>query len=439
MANKVILAYSGGLDTSVCVKWLKEKYNLDVICYTVDIGQGVNAASLKKRAYAAGASKIYIEDKREEFASEYVLPSLKADALYEGGYLLATALSRPLIAKRLVEVAKRENANYVAHGCTGRGNDQVRLEVTAAILAPQLKVIAPVREWNLQSRDEEIDYAKRHKIPIDVTKKSPYSIDKNLWGVSIECGILEDPWQEPPQNAYQWTADAPSAPNRPAYVEIYFEAGVPKRVNGKPLGLVNLVASLNEMGSQHGVGRSDVIEDRLVGIKSREIYEAPAGWILYAAHKQLESLVLDRELLQFKELVALKYAQLIYNGLWFTPLKSSLDKFIGETQKNVTGTLRMKLFRGNVTCVGRKAARSLYKEKLATYEKGGEFDQRLAEGFIKIWGMPYQEPEERKHPATSLGAGKREERRQRAEDRRERREDRRHRRENREHRREDRK
>ncbi|MFH1406934.1 MAG: argininosuccinate synthase [Candidatus Omnitrophota bacterium] len=387
---KVVLAYSGGLDTSVCVKWLKEKYNLDVICYTADVGQGVNASVLKHRAKAAGAAKIYIETKHEEFAEDYVLPALKANALYEGGYLLATALSRPLIAKHLVDVAKKEKAGYVAHGCTGKGNDQVRIEVSAGILAPGLKVIAPLRIWELQSRNEEIDYAAKHKIPIDVTKKSPYSIDKNLWGISIECGALEDPWKEPPKNAYQLTKDPHDTPDKAEYVQVYFEGGTPKKLNGKSLKLVSLIAALNKIGAKHGIGRSDMVEDRLVGIKSREIYEAPAAWILYLAHKELEALVLDREVLQFKELISQKYAALIYNGLWFTPLKSALDKFIDQTQKNVTGSVKIKLYKGKATPLGRKSRFSLYKKSLATYEKGGKFDQKLAEGFIKIWGLPYE-------------------------------------------------
>lgn len=388
--KKVILAYSGGLDTSVAVKWLKEEKNLDVICFAADVGQGVDKDVLIKRAKLAGASKIYIEDLKEEFAEDFVLPCLKANALYESKYVLATALSRPLIAQRLVEIAKKEKAEYIAHGCTGKGNDQVRFEVSIGALSRNLNVIAPVREWELVSREAEIDYAKKHKIPIDVTKKSPYSIDKNLWGVSIECGILEDPWIAPPEDAYLMTKSSQEAPAKPGYAEIYFEKGVPKKINGKSMNLVELIKKLNTEGGKHGIGRSDLVENRLVGIKSREIYEAPAATILILAHKEIESLVLDRETAHFKDMVSLKYAELIYYGLWHTPLKEALDAFIEKTQKNVTGTAKMKLHKTAAVCVGRKSPHSLYKKELATYEETSKFNQRLAEGFISIWGLPYK-------------------------------------------------
>jgi argininosuccinate synthase len=388
--KKVVLAYSGGLDTSVAVKWLKEQKDLDVVCFSADLGQGVDEKLLKKRAKLAGASKIYIEDLKDKFARDFVLPSLKANAVYESKYVLATALSRPLIAERLVAVAKKENAKYVAHGCTGKGNDQVRLEVSINALASDLKVIAPVREWDLVSREAEIDYAQKHKIPIDVTKKSPYSLDENLWGVSIECGILEDPWVKPPDDAYILSQKPEKAPAKPAMVSIYFEKGVPKKINGKSLKLVDLIEKLNAIGGKHGIGRTDLVENRLVGIKSREIYEAPGAFILLAAHKEIESLVLDREMAHFKQMVSHKYAELIYYGLWHSPLKDALDAFIEQTQKNVTGTVKMKLYKGKAVCLGRKSPKSLYNKELATYEETSTFNQKLAEGFIDIWSLPYK-------------------------------------------------
>jgi len=388
MNKKVILAYSGGLDTSVAVRWLSDK-GYDVIAYMADVGQGGDFDKLEKRALSAGASKIIVEDLKDEFAKDYVFKSLKASAVYESKYLLATALSRPIIAKGLVEIAKKEKADYIAHGCTGKGNDQVRFEVTAMSLAPHLKIIAPLREWSMVSREEEIEYAKYNNISIDTTKKSPYSLDKNIWGISIECGMLEDPWNEPLEDAYQMTVLPEDAPNKPTYVEIEFEKGIPLKINGKKYSGVELILKLNEIGGKNGIGRTDLVENRLVGIKSREIYEAPGGWILYTAHKDLESLVLDRELLHFKELIALKYAEFIYYGLWFTPLKEALDAFIDKTQRNVTGVAKVKLLKGVVSTVARKSPYSLYKKEMATYDKGDKFDRKIAEGFIKVWGMPY--------------------------------------------------
>jgi len=318
------------------------------------------------------------------------VPALKANAIYEGKYLLATALGRPLIAKYLVEIAHKEKATAVAHGCTGKGNDQVRFEVSIGILDPKLEIIAPVRVWEFKSREEEIEYAKMYNIPIDVTKKKPYSIDRNIWGISIEAGVLENIEQEPPEDAYLITKSPSGVSSYPKYIDISFEKGIPKKIDGRVFKLKNLINYLNEVGGTHGVGRADLIENRLVGIKSREIYEAPAATILHTAHKELESLVLDRESAHFKEIISLKYSELVYYGLWFTPLKNALDSFINSLQKHVTGTIKLKLFKGNCIAVARKSPLSLYKKELSTYGKNDKFDQKLAEGFIKIWGMPYK-------------------------------------------------
>lgn len=386
--KKVILAYSGGLDTSCAIRWLKDKgYN--VVAFIADVGQGEDFDLIKKRALKTGVSKVYVKDLKNEFIQDFIWPSLKASAVYEGKYLLATALSRPLIAKHLVSIAKAENAQYIAHGCTGKGNDQVRFEVSASILSPKIKIIAPVRIWELKSRNQEIDYAKAKKIPIEVTKKKPYSIDMNLWGVSIECGVLENPWKEPPEDVYQWTVDPTEAPNKPTYCTIEFNKGIPIKVNGKKYAAKDLINKVCEMASDNGVGRSDMIENRLIGIKSREIYEATAATVLHLAHKELESLVLDRETQHFKELVSLKYAELIYYGLWFSKLKNALDKFVGYTQQRVSGVVKIKLHKGKAICVGRKSKYSLYKEELATYSEKDKFDQSLAEGFVKLWGLPH--------------------------------------------------
>lgn len=389
MNKKVVLAYSGGLDTSVAVRWLSDK-GYDVIAYMADLGQGGNFQKLKKRALSAGASKVIVQDLNKEFAEDFAFQSLKAGAVYESKYLLATALSRPIIAKGLIETAKKEKAGYVAHGCTGKGNDQVRFEVTVMVLAPELKIIAPLREWNMFSREEEIEYARKKDIDIDVTKKSLYSLDQNIWGISIECGVLEEPWNEPPEDAYKMTVDPKVAPNKPRYIEIEFKSGVPVKLNGKRYAPVELVTRLNKIGGTNAIGRTDLVENRLIGIKSREIYEAPAAWILHNAHKDLEALVLDRELLHFKESISAKYAELVYYGLWFTPLKNALDAFVDKTQKKVTGTVKVKLLKGVASVVGRKSPYSLYKKEMATYEVGDKFDRSVAEGFIKVWGMPYK-------------------------------------------------
>ncbi len=387
--KKVVLAYSGGLDTSVAIRWLIEK-GYTVIAYLADVGQGGSLSEAKNRALKIGAKKVIIGNLKKEFVTDFIFPALKANAVYEGKYFLATALSRPLIGKALVESAKKERALFIAHGCTGKGNDQVRFEVTAMSLDPKLKIIAPVREWDLPTREAEIRYAKMHNIPVEVTKKKPYSIDKNLWGASIESGKLEDPWFEPKEDVYQMTQSLSNAPNKPIYLNIYFEKGIPTRISGRKLGQVELMNKLNEIGGKCSIGRTDLIENRLVGIKSREIYEAPAAVMLLEAHKALEQLTLDKETLHFKEIVSLKYSRLIYEGLWYTPLKEALDKFIDKTQTNVTGTVRMKLLKGHAIPVGRKSPNSLYKKELATYGKGDKFDQSLAKGFIELWGLPYK-------------------------------------------------
>lgn len=389
MREKVVLAYSGGLDTSVIIKWLTNR-GYDVVAYMADVGQESDFPTYRKRALATGAVRVYIDDLKDEFVRDFVFPSLRAGAVYENGYLLATALSRPVIAKGLVKVAHTEKAAYVAHGCTGKGNDQVRFEVTVRSLDPRLRILAPVREWELKTRSEEIDYAKAHRIPIDATKKKPYSLDVNLWGISIESGRLEDPYFEPPEDIYQMTSSVDRAPARPVYVEVEFRRGVPVKLNGRTMDGKGLILKLSKIAGEAGVGRSDMIENRLVGIKSREIYEAPAGWTLHLAHRALESLVLDRETLHYKDAVALKYAELIYYGLWYTPLKEALDKFIGETQRRVNGTVRLKLHKGTCAVVGRKSPDSLYKKELATYEEGDVFDQSLAKGFVELWGLPYK-------------------------------------------------
>lgn len=386
--KKIVLAYSGGLDTSVMIKWLKENYEAEVIALAVDLGQGEDFEELRLKAIASGASKVYIEDVKDEFVSQYIFPALVANAVYEGKYLLATSLSRPLIARKLVEVAKKENASTIAHGCTGKGNDQVRFEVTASILAPELEVLAPARIWEFRSREEEVEYAQRHNISVQVTKENPYSIDKNLWGVSIECGSLENPWLEPPEDAYQITTS--QYPLNPVYLEIEFEKGIPVKLDGKEYPPVELIQELNDKGGRYGVGRIDMVENRLVGVKSREIYEAPAATILFEAHKALESLVLDRETAHFKEIISLKYAELIYYGLWYSPLKAALDGFVEKTQTKVSGKVMVKLLSGQAIVVGRESEYSRYSYELATYGKEDTFDHHAAEGFIKIFGLPYQ-------------------------------------------------
>lgn len=388
--KKVVLAYSGGLDTSCAVKWLQEKYGYEVVCFSAFIGEVKAKEPLIKRAKAAGALKTYIVDLKTEFAKDYILPAIWAHARYEGKYPLATALGRPMIAKHLVDVAHAEGAQAVAHGCTGKGNDQVRLEVGIRTLDPELQIIAPLREWEFKTREEEIVYAKEQNIPIDVTKKSIYSIDKNIWGIAIEAGVLEDPMVEPPEDAYVMTCAPGKTPKKPRYIEISFEKGVPVKLNGKRMPLVTLIDQLNTVAGQYGVGRFDMIENRLVGIKSREVYEAPAADVLLKAHEELEGFVMDREFLHYKRLLSDKYADLVYFGLWFSPLKRSLDAFFASNQERVTGKVRFKLDRGHAICVGRESQYALYKEKLATYSKGDLFDHKSASGFMKLWGLPYE-------------------------------------------------
>jgi argininosuccinate synthase len=387
--EKVVLAYSGGLDTSVMVPWLQEKYNLDVVTFTVDLGQGGDLEKIKQKALQTGAVDAVAMDARNLFVDHFVWPALMAGAIYEGKYPLATALGRPLIAKLMVDVARQHQAKAVAHGCTGKGNDQVRFDVTFQTLARDLQIIAPVREWKM-TRDEEIKYAAEHHIPVEATKASPYSIDENLFGRSVEAGILEDPWTEPPEDAYQWTADPRKAPNEPEYVEIGFEAGKPVSLNGVPTDSVPLIQELNRIGGRHGVGRIDHIENRLVGIKSREVYEAPAGIILHLAHHDLESMCLSKPALRFKTLVSQEYADLIYNGLWFSAFHQDLAAFVACNQRFVTGKVRVKLFKGTALPVGRQSEYSLYNKHLATYDKGDQFDHEAAKGFIRLWGLGTQ-------------------------------------------------
>jgi len=389
MSQTVVLAYSGGLDTSVCVKWLVER-GWRVVAFMANVGQGDPSAAAVSRAKAAGASRVVVRDLRRAFVKDFVWPSLKANAVYEGKYLLATALSRPLIAQHLVEVAHRVGARAVAHGCTGKGNDQVRFEVTTRMLDPRLTIVAPVREWEFRSREAEIAYAKRHRIPIDVTKKSPYSIDQNLWGTSIEAGVLENPWTEPPPETYRSVRPPHRTAARPGAVTIEFMRGVPVALNGRRGDAVRLIERLNRLGALHGVGRADLIESRVVGIKSRELYEAPAATILLDAHRDLERLVLDRQVLRVKEGVAGTYAELVYGGLWFSPLKRALDAFVDDTQRRVSGVVRLQLFKGTCAVVGRKSPFGLYQARLATYSARDAFDQCAAEGFIKLYGLPYE-------------------------------------------------
>ena len=384
--KKVVLAYSGGLDTSVAIKWLQEK-NYDIIALCLDLGEGKDLEFVKEKALSVGAIKSYMIDVQEEFANEYALMAMQAHTLYEGKYPLVSALSRPLIAKKLVEIAVQEGATAVAHGCTGKGNDQVRFEVSIQALNPYLEVIAPVREWKW-SREEEIAYAKENDVPIPIHLDSPFSIDQNLWGRSNECGILEDPWAAPPEDAYEMTLALEDTPNKPEFVEIGFEAGVPTTLNGTSYLLSELIKTLNALAGKHGVGRIDHVENRLVGIKSREVYECPAAMTLITAHKELEDLTLVKEVAHFKPMIEQKITELIYNGLWFSPLKQALNAFLQETQKNVTGTVRVKLFKGHAIVEGRKSEYSLYDEKLATYTAQDEFNHDAAVGFISLFGLP---------------------------------------------------
>lgn len=385
--ERVVLAYSGGLDTSVLVRWLIEEKGLDVITLCADLGQPGDMEAIRQKALDTGAIISEVVDAKRLFADEYLTPALWANAVYGGGYPLATAIARPLIAQLLVESAHRHRARFVAHGCTGKGNDQVRFEVETTALDPSLEIIAPMREWKM-TREEEIEYAKSWGIPVPVKKDSPYSIDENLWGRSCECGILEDPWEEPPEDAFEWTTSPEKAPDSPEYIEIRFDGGVPVAINGTPDELIPIVVQLNAIGGKHGIGRLDVVEDRLVGIKSREIYEAPAALILIAAHQDLERLTLTREALSGKKMMEHRVGEMAYDGLWFSPLNRAYIEFNRSLQQRVCGTVRMKLYKGSATVVGRRSPYSLYDTGLATYDKNDSFDHSAAEGFIKLWGLP---------------------------------------------------
>lgn len=385
--EKIVLAYSGGLDTSVSVKWIQEKYGYDVIALGLDVGEGKDLEAIKQKAIDVGAIKAIMIDAKALLAKDYILPALKANALYEGKYPLSSALSRPLISKLLVQVAEQEGAVAVAHGCTGKGNDQVRFEVSIQALNPDIKVVAPVREWGM-TRDEEIAYAEQNGIPIPVNLDNPFSIDANIWGRACEAGVLENPWNEAPEAAYDWTNPIHLTPDEPEYLEIDFVEGEPVALNGEKMETVALIEKLNEIGGLHGVGRIDHIENRLVGIKSREVYENPAALILINAHKELEFLTLPREVSQFKAQIDQQMAKIIYEGLWYSPLKTALDAFVNETQKSVSGKVRVKLHKGTHVVVGRMSEHSLYNEELATYTKGDAFDHNAAVGFIKLWGLP---------------------------------------------------
>jgi argininosuccinate synthase len=386
--KKVVLAYSGGLDTSIIIPWLKENYGAKVIAFAADCGQGAELDGLEKKAKKTGASKCIIEDMREEFAREFVFPTMRAGAVYERKYLLGTSFARPLIARRQVEIAEAEGADAVSHGCTGKGNDQVRFELTYRALNPKLKIIAPWREWDIKSREDEIDYAESRNVPITATKEKIYSEDRNLWHISHEGGILEDPWTEPDESMFILTVSPEKAPDEPQYVEIEFKKGNAVAVDGIKLSPANVIETLNKIGGKHGIGRADLVENRLVGMKSRGVYETPGGTLLVAAHRELESLTLDREALHYKETLAVKYAELVYNGQWFTPLRLALDAFTNEIQDRVTGVVRLKLFKGNIITAGRKSPYSLYREDLATFAEDAVYNQKDAEGFINLFGLP---------------------------------------------------
>lgn len=386
---KIVLAYSGGLDTSVIIKWLNENYNAEVIACIVDVGQqDEDLSGIKKKAVKSGASKAYVIDAKKEFVEKYIFPTLKAGAIYEGKYYLATALARPLIAEKVIAVAKKERADAVAHGATGKGNDQVRFEVAFKALQPSIEIIAPWRLWNLKSRQDEIDYAKKHGISVPVSKSKPYSSDANIWHISYEGGILEDPANPPREDMFQLTVSPENAPAKAAIVDVYFEKGIPVKINGIKHNAVEIVKKLNILGGKNGIGRCDMVENRLVGMKSRGVYESPAAAILYTAHKEIESLVLDRETLHYKEILAQKYSEIVYYGLWHSQLKKALDGFVEKTQMNVTGSVKLKLYKGNCTVLARTSPKSLYWKKLSTFEEDDIFNQKDAGGFINLFGLP---------------------------------------------------
>lgn len=388
VVKKCVLAYSGGLDTSVIVPWLINNYNCEVICFCANLGQADELEGLEEKALASGATKCYVEDLRAEFLTDYVFPTMQAGAIYERDYLLGTSMARPLIAKKLVEIAELEGADAIAHGATGKGNDQVRFELTVMALNPTLKIIAPWREWDIRGRKDALEYAAEYNIPVKATAERIYSQDRNLWHLSNEGGPLEDPWNEPPKDMFEWTTDPLDAPDEPEYVELYFRRGIPERINGTARGPVGLLEELNELGCKHGIGRVDVVENRLVGMKSRGVYETPGGTILYAAHAALEQLCLDRETLHYKQQVGLRYAELVYNGQWFTPLREALDAFVQSTERNLTGHVRLKLYKGNVILAGRKSPYSLYREDYVTFDADDVYNQADAHGFIRLYGLP---------------------------------------------------
>ncbi|HXW08636.1 MAG TPA: argininosuccinate synthase [Vicinamibacterales bacterium] len=387
--SRIVLAYSGGLDTSAAIPWLREQFGAEVVTVTLDLGQAHELADVRERALALGAVRAHVIDARDEFIREFIVPALQAGALYEGGYPMATALARPLIAKRLVQVARMEAAAAIAHGCRGKGNDQVRLDVSARAFDPTVQVIAPARLWNM-SRAEVLAYAHERTLPIPPAAESPYSTDANLWGRSVECGALEDPWQEPPEEIFTLTRRPADCPDEPAYVEIEFDAGAPVRANGVEMPLAELIESIETIAGAHGVGRIDMMENRLVGIKSREIYEAPAAVLLHAAHRELQTLVIARDLERLAHQLARAYADLVYNGLWFSQLREAIDAFVRAIQPRVTGAVRLKLFKGGFRVVGRRSPFALYDRDLASYDAGDSFDRGATEGFIKIWGLPIE-------------------------------------------------
>ncbi|KAL4185433.1 hypothetical protein AMTRI_Chr10g5930 [Amborella trichopoda] len=387
--NKVVLAYSGGLDTSVIVPWLRENYGCDVVCFTADVGQGIQELEgLEAKAKSSGASQLVVRDLKEEFVKDFIFPCLRAGAIYERKYLLGTSMARPVIAKAMVEVAKEVGADAVSHGCTGKGNDQVRFELTFFALNPQLHVVAPWREWDIKGREDAIEYAKKHNVTVPVTKKSIYSRDRNLWHLSHEGDILEDPANEPSKNMYMMSTDPEDAPNKPEYIEIGIVAGLPVSVNGEKLSPATLLARLNEFGGRHGIGRIDMVENRLVGMKSRGVYETPGGTILFAATRELETLTLDRESMQAKDALALKYAELVYAGRWFDQLRESMDAFMEKISENTTGSVVLKLYKGSVNVAGLKSEKSLYRQDISSFETGDIYDQADAKGFIRLYGLP---------------------------------------------------
>lgn len=385
--KKVVLAYSGGLDTSVIIPWLKENYHCEVIAYAANVGQGDELNGLGERAKLSGADKFFIDDLRHEFMTDYVFPMLQSGAIYEGKYLLGTSIARPLIARRMMDVVEKEGADAVSHGCTGKGNDQVRFELTFKAFDPTVKIISPWREWNIKSREDAIRYAQEKNIPLTVSAEKIYSHDRNMWHISSEGGLLENPWETPPENVYTITKSPFEAPDRPETIELSFKSGCPVALNGQAMDPVRLMEELNAIGGRHGVGRTDLVENRLVGMKSRGVYETPGGTILYTAHHEVESLVLDAATMHYKESIAPKYAELVYNGLWFTPLREALDAFVKETQKNITGDVRLKLYKGNCLVEGRRSPYSLYREDFATFGKEDVYDQKDSLGFINLFGL----------------------------------------------------